>query len=586
MICRYLHLCISAHVKRCGDMAFLLFPITICLIAGPANAQAPKLATPTGITAGNFTGNERKEFAIPGNQPDREEWLQDAGFGMFIHWSHDSQVGSVISHSVVGADDAYQDWFFEQLPKSFDPDEWDVDEVVQLAKLCGMKYVVLTTKHHSGYCLWDTKTTNFNIMNSPYGKDIVAEYVASVRKHGLAVGVYFSPEDFWWLRENGHPICRRGDDFLSPDEHNAYGEFIAAQVTELFSNYGQIDMLFIDGKGEKTTKEVCWKLQPNCLVTRGEIETPEQYIPGRPPKGAWESCLTMGTQWQYKPTNDDYKSGTRILELLIETRAKGGSLLMNIGPKPNGEIPIEQESRLREVALWRAVNHEAIYQTRPWVVSNEDDIWFTRSKANPSTVFAILTREKDWKRGSRREFLLQSVKSTDETKISVLGHGGKFAEYKPDLDVTPRFSQAADSLKISVCRAQRLYNNSKWHNPVVVKLTHVEKAVDVPPFAATYRATQVEANSVTLNGNLVELAGADKVDVGFEYQEHHGNAASTNNTTWIETEFKPQPKPGPFSTKLSGLKPDSEYQFRAVVKHPGLKMHGDHVKFATKSDAR
>lgn len=541
----------------------------------------PKLKTPTGIVAGNFTGKERKEFVLPGNRPERETWLQDAGFGMFIHWSHDSQVGSVISHSVVGADEDYQKWFFEQLPKTFEPKEWDVDEVIKLAKICGMKYVVLTTKHHSGFCLWDTKTTDFNIMNTPCGKDIVAEYVKAVRKYDLAVGVYFSPEDFWWLRKYGHPVCRRGEEFLSPDEHEEYGKFIESQVEELFTNFGKIDMLFIDGKGEKTTKETCWRLQPDCLITRGEIATPEQYVPGKPPEGAWESNLTMGTQWQYKPTNDDYKSGTRIIELLIETRAKGGAMMMNIGPKPNGEIPIEQEARLREVALWRAVNHAAIQNTRPWVISNEEDIWFTRSKEEPNTVFAILTRVKDWERGGRREFLLSSVAATDQTEISVLGHGGKFAEYMPGLDVTPRLKQTDAGLEISVCRAQRLYNNHKWHNPVTVRLTNVKPAIKIPPYAATQPVTVTDDSSATLVGELVELAGAQNVEVGFEYQAYYGNAAAMHNTQWTATEMKPMSDKGQFSHKLTGLKPNTSYQFRAVVKHPVLKMRGDHVRFAT-----
>ena len=133
-------------------------------------------------------------------------------------------------------------------------------------------------------------------------------------------------------------------------------------------------------KAKSPVKRVAWSLQPDCLITRGAIETPEQYIPGKPPKGAWESYFTMGTQWQYKPTNENYKSGTKIIEMLIETRAKGGSLLLNVGPMPDGRIPIEQESRLREAALWMAVNNKAIYNTRPWTVTNEENIWFTKSK--------------------------------------------------------------------------------------------------------------------------------------------------------------------------------------------------------------
>lgn len=125
-----------------------------------------------------------------GNKPEKLEWLQDAGFGMFIHWSLDSQIGSVISHSMAGASDRYLDWFINELPKTFHPKRWDPDEVAALANVCGMQYVVLTAKHHSGFCLWDTKTTDFNITNTPYGKDMLPQTMAALRRHGLKVGLY------------------------------------------------------------------------------------------------------------------------------------------------------------------------------------------------------------------------------------------------------------------------------------------------------------------------------------------------------------------------------------------------------------
>jgi alpha-L-fucosidase len=153
-----------------------------------------------------------------------------------------------------------------------------------------------------------------------------------------------------------------------------------AQVRELLTNYGPLDVVFLDGEAQGL-RDLAWQLQPNIIVTRGAMETPEQYVPGVPLEGTWEANLTMGTAWQYQPQNDVYKTGGQCISLLIETRAKGGNLLLNVGPKPDGELPIEQEERLREVALWMFVNQEAIYGVRPWVVTNEKDIWFTRKKA-------------------------------------------------------------------------------------------------------------------------------------------------------------------------------------------------------------
>lgn len=508
------------------------------------------------------------------NKPIRLEWLQDAGFGMFIHWSHDSQIGSVISHSMVGASQTYLNWFVNDLPKTFNPKQWDPDELAGLAKLCGMKYVVLTAKHHSGFCLWNTKTTDFNIMKTPYGKDILKGYVEALRRQGLAVGLYYSPEDFAWLHRNGHTVRRRNLD-PDPDKDPKYGQFIRDQVTELFSNYGPIDVLFIDGAGSVPTKQVAWSLQPDCLITRGAIETPEQHVPGRPPEGPWESNLTMGTQWQYKPTNDEYKSGTRILEILIETRAKGGALLLNVGPQPDGELPKEQEERLREVALWHAVNGESIHGTRPWIVTNEEDIWFTQKK-DGSAVYAFLTRVPDWKRGSRMEFTLRSVQATADTQISVLGHAGEVVEYNPNADPSPRFEQTDGGLKISVVRAQRLYNNHKWHNPVIVRLDHVKRAIQQPPFVQTGRAQTLGDGRVRFEGTLVDLGGAEQVEVGIEYQVYGGFAAAMHNVQWTPSRLVPLTETGRFQIDVAGLEPGEAYQYRAVVKHPRITMRGDH----------
>jgi len=510
-----------------------------------------------------------------GNRLDKLEWLQDAGFGMFIHFSHDAQLGSVISHSMVGSSEEYRDWFIDELPKTFNPSRWDPDAIADLAKLAGMRYVVFTTKHHAGFTWWDSQTTDFKITNTPYGKDVLYGYARALRERGLAVGFYYSPEDFSWLHRNGHPVRRRNLE-PHPDEDEAYKKFIAAQVSELYTNYGPVDMLFIDGEGEVETKRVAWTLQPETLITRGAMETPEQFIPGRPPEGPWEANLTMGTQWSYKPTNDRYKSGQRLIEVLIETRAKGGSLLLNVGPKPNGELPIETEARLREVALWHAANGESVHSTRPWVVAREGDVWFTKKK-DADTLYVFLTKQGQWPRGERREFTLQSVKATGDTKISVLGHDGVTVEYMPDVDGRHRFRSTGDGLEISVVRAQRLYNDHKWANPVVVKLENVEPAITQPPYAETGEATAAGSGALHLTGKLVEMGGADEVEVGFEYQVYEGFAEATYNTEWTPLPLQSMTATGDFNADLEGLEPGGEYRFRAVVHHPKITVHGDNV---------
>jgi alpha-L-fucosidase len=389
---------------------------------------------------------------------------------MFIHWSVDSQLGSVIGHSMVGASDNYLNRFIDELPKTFCPKKFDPDEWARLAKLAGMKYVVFTTKHFSGFCMFPTKTSPFNIMNTPYNRDITAEIVDSFRRYDINIGFYLAPEDNWLLHKQGHQISRKRPEAISTNNpqlmaHNK------AQLRELLSNYGPIDVLFLDGE-PNGLKQLAWKMQPDIVVTRGEMKTPEQKIPDEPIPGPWEACFTLGTQWQYKPTNEVYKSGTDLINMLIEIRAKGGNLLLNVGPTPNGEIPFEQTRRIRELALWIFINSEAIYKIRPWHIIREGDIWFTKAK-DSDTVYAFITNT-DWPLGKRKNFTLKSVRATDRTQIKVLGQSGKVLEYQPNVKPKTTWRQDESGLHISAVRAQRIYNNKKWPNPVVFKITNAK----------------------------------------------------------------------------------------------------------------
>lgn len=425
--------------------------------------------------------NAADEAAAQGairNKPEKLEAFRDQALGMFIHWSIDAQIGSVISHSLVGADEKYARRFFEDLPKSFNPRKYDPAEWAALAKLCGFRYAVFTNKHHSGFCMFHTKTTPFSIENTPFQKDVTKMYVDAFRQAGLGMGFYFSPDDFWLLHKQGIPISRHvkgGDRRVLPTDNPELMKHNLAQIEELYTNYGAVDYLFIDGQPDGI-RDLAWKLQPDTLVTRGAMATPEQKLPEKMLPEPWEACFTLGTQWQFKPTNEKYKSGTDLINMLIETRAKGGNLLLNVGPEPSGVIPFEQERIIRELGLWMFINDESIYRVRPWHVTNDGPVWYTRSADDPKTVYAYLTRQGEWSRGQRKNFVLKSVKATESTQISVLGHDGKILEYKPKADAAPKFSQKNDGLHLDIMLAQRIYNNSLWPNPVVVKLTNVEPA--------------------------------------------------------------------------------------------------------------
>lgn len=413
------------------------------------------------------------------NAPSLCEDFMDWGVGMFIHWSLDSELGCVISHTMVGASEDYLDRFVNELPKYFNPRDYDADEWARLAKLAGFKYMVLTTKHHSGFCLWPTKTTEFSVANTPYQRDIVQQFVDACRTYDLKVGLYFSPEDFLFMHRQGHLITRNGKhaDVSTNPELLAHD---SEQVRELFTQYGPIDMAFLDAFDNAAIAQLIHELQPNCLVTRGEMKTPEQKIPDEPLPGPWEACFTLGTQWQFKPTNEVYKSGTQLIQMLIEIRAKGGNLLINMGPEPSGRIPVEQERIFRELALWMFVNRECIHGIRPCPLICEGDLWFTAGRSEPGVVYVIIPQgDTLWQRGERREFTLRCLSMEgEEPKISVLGQNSQVVEYQPDANPECRIAQTEEGLWISVVRAHRLYNNHKWPNPIVVKLEGVRFITD------------------------------------------------------------------------------------------------------------
>lgn len=416
------------------------------------------------------------------NKPEHLEWLKDAGLGLFIHWSIDSQLGVVISHSLVGASGEYNKFIFEELPKTFNPTRFDADEWARLAKVAGFQYVVFTSKHHSGFCMWESDTTDFDIANTPYQKDIQAQIVDAFRIQGIKVGFYFSPDDFHVLWKQGTLISRKRHEAL-PQNNPGLREVNEKQVRELFTRFGKIDIFFIDGPGGEHTdgglNELVWKLQPDCLITRGAIVTPEisastgQSLPEKVLEEPWEANFTMGSSWAFKPTNEKYIDGKSWIQNLIETRAKGGTMLLNIGPEPNGLIPFEQERTLREIGAWMAINREAIYDVRPWATFSEGNIWYTKTK-DEDTVYAFLTG-KNWQWGTRRYITLTSVEASANTEVSVLGQNDKVLEY--DLVTVPSttWEQTEYGLVISAVRAQRIYNDREWPNPVVLKITNTKE---------------------------------------------------------------------------------------------------------------
>jgi alpha-L-fucosidase len=246
-----------------------------------------------------------------------------------------------------------------------------------------MRYAILTTRHHDGFALWPSKYTDFSVAVTPYGGDLVAEFVEAARAEGIRVGFYLSLSD--WHHPDYPPYSAADASYAAflgrrpaADAWARYVDCLFGEVQELLTNYGPIDVMWFDGQWERTKDE--WRaeelrslirsIQPDCLVNdrlpgQGDYVTPEQSVPPSPPEGRWETCMTMNRTWGFHPGDAEYKSAHRLVSTLAETAAKGGNLLLNVSPRGDGTLPPEQIDRLAAVGSWMTRNGDAIHDTTP-----------------------------------------------------------------------------------------------------------------------------------------------------------------------------------------------------------------------------
>jgi len=339
---------------------------------------------------------------------ERMEWWNDRKFGLFIHWGPWSQteIGAIWQITRKDAPDVREKRF--DLYKTFNPVKFNPDKWARLAKRAGMRYVVFVTKHHDGFSNFDTKATDFSIMNPgcPYSNsaqpDLTRQIVDAFRKQGLAIGLYFSHID--WHHPDGKYFSKSHWDYdeslieKEPDRWARFVEFERAQVRELLTNYGKVDILWFDiswpfarknehgahiagiAQVKKDTVELvrmARKLNPELIINNrgvdvyGDFETPEQKVPGKRPDGYWETNMTIsdphrrkGGGFWYKGPDAEYKSMDELLRVMGEVFSKGGNFLLNVGPRPDGLIPAGEIQRLREIGKWMKVNGEAVYGTQ------------------------------------------------------------------------------------------------------------------------------------------------------------------------------------------------------------------------------
>lgn len=311
------------------------------------------------------------QTAAPVSPAAMENW-QNARFGMFIHWGPVALKGTEIGWS---RGDQVSVEEYDNLYKQFNPTKFNADEWVAVAKAAGMKYMVLTTKHHDGFSLWDTKQIDYNIMNTPFKRDVVKELAEACKKGGIAFGAYYSTCD--WYHPD-FPLTSPGGN-KPRESHNLdrYTEYLKAQTKELLS-YGPLFTLWYDVPQKFDTTRgagiinMARAIQPDIVINNrtgheGDYDTPEQKIGSFQIDRPWETCMTICKQWAWKP-NDRMKSLQECLHTLIRTNGGDGNLLFNVGPMPSGEIEERQVDRLREMGAWLAKNGESLYGTRggPW----------------------------------------------------------------------------------------------------------------------------------------------------------------------------------------------------------------------------
>ncbi|SHJ75869.1 alpha-L-fucosidase [Reichenbachiella agariperforans] len=345
---------------------------------------------------------EATEEEVVISDDERMEWWRDAGFGMFIHWGAYAVPGGQRGDTICGGG---AEWIMDKLDYTiedyekevvaeFNPTDFDANKWVAMAKDAGMKYIVITSKHHDGFCLWDSKVTDYDIMDaSDFKRDIIKELAEACEKEGIKFCFYHSIVD-WHHPQAQAPLYpnynagQKDQTVFNPEFPKYYENYLKPQVQELLTNYGDIGVVWFDGDWipDYTTEmgkemyNMILDIQPRTIVNNrvdkgrngmegmdkegnfaGDFGTPEQEIPDTGIDADWEACMTMNGSWGYKPSDTNWKSSEDLIQKLVDIVSKGGNFLLNVGPDPKGNFPPESVERLADMGKWTKVNGEAIY---------------------------------------------------------------------------------------------------------------------------------------------------------------------------------------------------------------------------------
>lgn len=358
----------------------------------------------------------------------RTEWYRDSRFGLFMHWG---------LYSVLGIDEWIRS--INQMPEKdyvhlmdqFTAENYHPEEWAKMAKAAGMKYAILTAKHHDGFCLFDSQLTDYKSTNAAAGRDLVREFLDAFRAEGIKVGLYYSLLDWH------HPDYPHYGDRNHPERNNPaykdvpynfqnYLDYMHGQIKELLTNYGQIDVMWFDFSyenmagdtwGADQIMDLIHQYQPQMIIDNrlegagnkvgsimtqhpkryaGDFASPEQVIPPYPIVNEmgepvpWESCITINKHWCYNPADLHYKPAKLLVRTLVDCVSKSGNLLLNIGPTPKGEFPVQAQEILQEIGVWMKVNHESIYGNHVAEIAKPD---WGRYTQKGNTLYAHIYEE-------------------------------------------------------------------------------------------------------------------------------------------------------------------------------------------------
>jgi alpha-L-fucosidase len=414
------------------------------------------------------------------SESDRTAWYREAKFGMFIHWGPYSLASVEASWPIMRPSKEFPiaEEEYRALPKRFNPTAFDPNAWIALAKSAGQRYMVFTTKHHDGFCMFDSAYTDYKITNTPYKKDIVAQLAEACHREKMPIGFYYSPPDM------NHPAFRDTSQLAAKNWNGEptravwpnYLDYMELQLRELLTRYGDVCLIWFDGlynqrkfDGDRMHR-VILDLQSQTLINNrigipGDYETPEQFLPAAiPVKGKtldfghkdtgtkptyvptpeefrlWETCMTINQTWAYNKNDRDFKSSQHLIRTLVEVASRGGNFLLNVGPQPDGTIQPEFVERLQAIGKWMNRNSESIYGTTYGPIQGVSSV---RTTAKGRDIFVHIF---DWQ-GETMELSADALPKFDSASLLATGAPIEFKQHDrgvtlklpaqaPDPDVT------------------------------------------------------------------------------------------------------------------------------------------------------